>query len=261
MAFSRGDVRQRGQRRRCGERVGLRVNARRRIHRRDMRRRAHSRGMFSAESAWRLPRRTRDVQRRRARTAFPCERIGRWLSASDAGAPIRTETGKAMFRPLLLVVLLAFGSAAHAASIYKCTAPQGGTVFSQTPCGSDAKVTGGSPPPTAPAFDAGNDKIALASIDTRCDARSHEIVDAYRAQFADANASLAEMHGRVIKPGTSEKDPAVQKEIGVVEARKTELLGQQDRELSTLRDECQAQRSAELKRESDRDAARTTARR
>jgi hypothetical protein len=72
-------------------------------------------------------------------------------------------------------------------------------------------------------------------------------------KFADANASIVDLHRRLIVNG--EKDPAVQKEITAVEAQKTELLGDQDREIAALRNQCQTERNAEVKRQSDRDAA------
>lgn len=170
-----------------------------------------------------------------------------------------------MQRSTLLVILLAAGfhASASAAAIYKCAGPQGGaTVFSQVPCGSDAQVAGsGAKPPSNPAADASNDKTTLAEIDGRCESRSRKIVDDYRARFADANASIAELHNNAMKAGTLETDPVVLKQINVVEAHKTDLLGAQDRELSELRNQCQAERSAEIKRESDRDAARALAKR
>ena len=46
-----------------------------------------------------------------------------------------------------------------------------------------------------------------------------------------------------------------------MEAHKTELLGSQDSELSALRNQCQIDKNAELKRQSDRDAARAMVKR
>ncbi len=167
---------------------------------------------------------------------------------------------------LLLVLLAAVGlaSSASAATIYKCAAPTGGTVYSQTPCGKDAAaIASNGMKASNTANDAGNDKAVLADIDSRCDAGSHKIVEGYRTQFADANASIADLHAHLMVTGANgvEKDPAVQKKINMLEAHKTDLLGSQDRELSTLRDQCQVQRTAETKRESDRDATRTMVKR
>jgi hypothetical protein len=53
----------------------------------------------------------------------------------------------------------------------------------------------------------------------------------------------------------------VQKKIDVLEAHKTDLLGSQDRELSTLRDQCQVERTTETKRQADRDASRAMVKR
>jgi hypothetical protein len=58
-----------------------------------------------------------------------------------------------------------------------------------------------------------------------------------------------------------EKDPTVQKDIAAVEARKTDLLGEQDREVATLRNQCQVEHSAEVTRQSDRAAARAMVKR
>jgi len=173
-----------------------------------------------------------------------------------------------MRRLILLVLLAAVGvpSLVSAATIYRCAGPGGATVFSQVPCGKDASEVaspGTKKAPNSPAFDAIGDKAALGEIDARCDAQSHKILDEYSARFAEANASLADLHKKLIVPGPSgaEKDPAVQKEIVAVEAHKTELLGSQDREISVLRNQCQVERTAELKREADRDASHSVANR
>jgi hypothetical protein len=221
-----------------------------------------------------LPLEKHSRERRRARGrdtggAIFC----RWLSAKDApravtGTPNRTLES-IMRRLILLVVLLAavgLPSLVSAATIYRCAGPGGATVFSQVPCGKDASEVaspGSKKTQNSPAFDAIGDKAALAEIDGRCDTQKHKILDDYSARFAEANASLADLHKNLIVPGASgaEKDPAVQKEIVAVEARKTELLGSQDRELSVLRNQCQVERTAELKRETDRDSSHSVANR
>lgn len=159
---------------------------------------------------------------------------------------------------LLLILLAGAGLASSAAAgpIYKCAGPTGGTVFSQTPCGKDAAaMASNGTKSSVPANDAGNDKATLAGIESRCDAGSHKIVDGYSAQFAVANASIADLHAQLMVQGPNgvEKDPAVQKKIDALEAHKTDLLGSQDRELSTLRNQCQVERTTEMKRQSDRD--------
>lgn len=161
---------------------------------------------------------------------------------------------------LLLFLLAAAGlaSTASAGSIYKCAGPTGATVYSQTPCGKDAAaMASNGSKASASANDAGNDKAVLTAINARCDAGSHKIVDGYRGQFADANASISDLHRQLMVQGPNgvEKDPAVQKKIDALEAHKTDLLGAQDRELSTLRDQCQVERTAEVKRQADRDAS------
>lgn len=173
-----------------------------------------------------------------------------------------------MYRSLeLLFVLFGLVTSASAASIYRCAAPGGGTVFSQVPCGNDAAQVGpsGAKKPTSnnPAVDASNDKAALAEIDGRCDAQSRRILDGYSARFADANATIADLHKHLMVSGPdgAEKDPDVQKRITVLEAKKTDLLDAQDHELSALRNQCQVDRNAELKRETDRDATHSVVKR
>jgi hypothetical protein len=167
---------------------------------------------------------------------------------------------------LLLFLLAAAGlaSSAHAGPIYKCAGPTGATVYSQTPCGKDAAaIASNGSKASVGTNDASNDKAALGEIDARCDAGSRKIVDAYRTEFADANASIADLHKTLMVQGPNgvEKDPAVQKKIDALEARKTDLLGAQDRELSTLREQCRVERTAEVKRQADRDASRTMVKR
>jgi hypothetical protein len=158
---------------------------------------------------------------------------------------------------LLLILLAAAGlaSTASAGTIYKCAGPTGAIVFSQTPCGKDAaQIASNGSKASVPTSDAYSDKAALEKIESRCDAGSHQIVDGYSAQFAQANASIADLHKHLMVPGADgvEKDPAVQKKIEALEAQKTDMLGSQDRELATLRDQCQVERTAEMKRQSDR---------
>jgi len=168
-----------------------------------------------------------------------------------------------MHRHLLLLLLAAAAlpSLAFAAPIYKCAGPTGGTVFSQVPCGKDSAAVGGPGAPTAaaPIADPAGDKAALSSIETHCKADAQKIVDDYRNKFAEENASIVDLHKRLNVDG--EKDLAVQKDISAVEARKTELLGAQDREIAALRNQCQAERNAEVQRQSDRDAARAMVKR
>jgi hypothetical protein len=113
------------------------------------------------------------------------------------------------------------------------------------------------------AADPAGDRAALADIDGRCDAQSHKILDNYGARFAEANAAIADLHKRLVDSGAkgAEKDAGVQKNIAAVEAQKTELLGSQDREVAALREQCQRERSAELKRQADRQAARAMVKR
>ena len=155
---------------------------------------------------------------------------------------------------LLLLVLLALPALASAGTIYKCAGPTGATVFSQVPCGTDAAAIGpgGRKLPAGGTADAAGGKTTRADIDNRCDAESHHIIDGYAARFADANASIADLHKHLLAPGSGQKDAGLQKQIDALEAQKTDLLGAQDRELATLRDQCQAERTAEQKRESER---------
>ncbi len=165
---------------------------------------------------------------------------------------------------LLWILLAGVASSASAGTIYKCTGPTGAMVFSQVPCGKDAAAVASNGSRTnAPVADAGNDKAALTEITSRCDAGSHKILDGYSARFAEANASIADLQKQLMVQGPNgvQKDTAVQKKINVLEAQKTDLLGSQDRELSTLREQCQVERTTETKRQADRDASRSMVKR
>jgi hypothetical protein len=169
------------------------------------------------------------------------------------------DQGKiAMHRSMMLALtlMLALPSFASAGTIYRCTGLTGATVFSQVPCGKDAEVAGGSAHKSAPAPDAESDKAALAGIDDRCGVESRKILDGYSARFGEANSTIADLQKHLMTPGEdgARKDPTVQDQIAKIEAQKTELLGDQDRELSMLRSRCQAERDAELRRQSDRNA-------
>ena len=171
----------------------------------------------------------------------------------------------------LIFVLLAMSglsASVSAAPIYRCAGAGGATVFSQVPCGTDAKEVGASGAAKTsgtPHMDAANDKAAIAQIDGQCEAQSRKTLDSYGARFAEANAEIASLHKNLMVPGKTaagaDKDPAVAAKIAAVEARKTELLGTQDRELSTLRRQCQLDRDTELRRQADRNASRAVANR
>jgi len=170
--------------------------------------------------------------------------------------------------PLLLLAIACLPGLASAAPIYRCTVAGGATVFSQTPCGTDATQVGASGAATTgrtPQMDAHNDKTALAQIDGRCETQSRDTLDSYSTRFAEANAEIATLHKTLMVPGSAadgvDKDPAVQARISSLEVRKTELLASQDRELSAQRRKCQLDRDTELKRQADRDAARAVAKR
>ncbi len=170
-----------------------------------------------------------------------------------------------MYRSMLvlLVMLFAGSSLASAGTIYRCSAPGGGTIFSQTPCGKDAAelATAGSKKSPTPASDAASDKAALEAVDSRCEAESRRILDGYGVRFAEANAEIVTLHKQLASATSpTGKDPSVQERIDAVEAHKTELLAAQDRELMALRSQCQSERSAVQKRQADREA-RAVARR
>jgi hypothetical protein len=170
-------------------------------------------------------------------------------------------------RTTLLLVLIAGAGVpflAQAAPIYRCTDAKGATVYSQVPCGKDATQMGASSNTKGSnaAANATHHKEMLSQIDARCDAESDKIRDSYTARFAKANAEIAALHKKVIAAGNgADGDPGLAGQIHTLEAGKTELLGSQDRELSALQRKCDAERTAEVKRQADRDAARPMAKR
>ena len=170
-------------------------------------------------------------------------------------------------RTTLLLVLIAGAGVpllAAAAPIYRCTDAKGATVYSQVPCGKDATQMGASSNTKGnnAAANATHDKEALGQIDARCEAESQKVRDSYNTRFAKANEEIAALHKKVIATGKgADGDPGLAAQIHTLEAGKTELLGSQDRELSALRRKCDAERTAEVKRQADRDAARPMAKR
>jgi hypothetical protein len=175
-----------------------------------------------------------------------------------------------MHKPILFLLLATAGlpSLAFAAPIYRCTVAGGATVFSQTPCGTDAKQVGASGAAKTvgtPQMDAHNDKNALAQIEDRCEAQSRATLDSYSTRFAQANAEIATLHKNLMVPGKTaagaDKDAQVQAKISALEVLKTDLLSSQDRQISAQRRQCQMDRDTELKRQADRDAQRSVAKR
>lgn len=170
-------------------------------------------------------------------------------------------------RTTLLLVLIAGAGVpfvAAAAPIYRCTDAKGATVYSQVPCGKDATQMGASSNTKGnnAAAIATHDKEVLAQIDARCESESQKVRDDYTARFAKANEEIAALHKKVIATGNgADGEPALAGQIHMLEAGKTELLGSQDRELSALQRKCEAERTAEAKRQADRDAARPMAKR
>lgn len=170
-------------------------------------------------------------------------------------------------RTLLMLVLIAGAGVpflATAAPIYRCADAKGATVYSQVPCGKDATQMGASSNTKGnnAAANVTHDKEALSQIDARCEAESQKIRDGYTARFSKANEEIAALHKKVIATGKgADGDPGLAAQIHMLEAGKTELLGSQDRELSALQSKCDAERTAEVKRQADRDAARPMAKR
>ena len=167
----------------------------------------------------------------------------------------------------LWIVVACLPPLAHSAAIYRCTDAKGAAMFSQVPCGKDASQVGASGSAgasTATYNDTAGDHAALKRIDEQCTAKSRQIRETYSARFADANAEVADLHKQLSAATAGAKgtpDPSIRNQIQAVEVRKTELLGSQDRELSTLDRTCQSERESELRRQADRDAQHSVVKR
>jgi len=169
-------------------------------------------------------------------------------------------------RTYLLLVLMAAATpiGASAASIYRCTDAKGALVFSQVPCGKDAKEVGesGTVKSTTAQPSEAADKATLAGIDERCETESQHIQTKYNTEFAGANTELSDLHKKLAasrsKSANADEDPAIRRQIDALGERKTELLGAQDRELAALHAKCRAEHDGEAKRQADRNSSRAT---
>src|SRR5262245_11771127 len=103
-------------------------------------------------------------------------------------------------RRLSLLLMSAFCLAAHAEkTVYKCSGPNGSTVFSPSPCGKNAKevdVSKSPSSPTAPPNDAIRD-ISDNVADIRCrDDAQRLYVEPDISAIAQAKTQLSEIQGR-----------------------------------------------------------------
>jgi hypothetical protein len=159
---------------------------------------------------------------------------------------------------------LASGAAFAAGTIYKCKDANGGTIFSPMPCGKDAKEVDTSAAlrtGTAPNVQGVSDRAAVSTIDGDCAGRRRSIDDNANFELEriekEVRAFRNEMNISANNYAGATRDNGIRDQIAGAESRRADILSNQRRDTAELDKSCAEQRSAELKREADRDAAQS----
>ena len=156
--------------------------------------------------------------------------------------------------------------AAHAApAVYKCAGPNGSIVFSQLPCGKDAKAvdtSGALRTGTSPNVEGVSDYAAMGRIDSDCRMSELAIDRRYQDELADVDRRIARlrdsMRTSMNNLAGATRNSGIQAEIASLNDSRSSILERERAERADLRSACDDRRAEERKRQADRDAARET---
>lgn len=164
--------------------------------------------------------------------------------------------------PLFLAALLA-GSAHAAPAVYRCAGPNGTVVFSQTPCGKDAKQVDTSAAlrtGTSPNVEGVSDYAALGRIDSDCRMRELAIDRQYQDELADVDLRIARLRASMRTSmnnlAGATRNSGIQAEIASLNDSRSSILERERAERADLRKTCDERRDAERQRQQERDAAK-----
>lgn len=164
----------------------------------------------------------------------------------------------------VLVGALILTSSAHSApAVYKCVGPNGTVVFSQLPCGKDAKAvdtSGALRTGTSPNVEGVSDYAAMGRIDSDCRMRELEIDKQYQGELADVDRRIARLHAAMRTSmnnlAGATRNNGIQAEIASLNDSRSSILERERADRADLRSTCDERRAAERQRQVDRDAAK-----
>ncbi|RYD14031.1 MAG: DUF4124 domain-containing protein [Lysobacteraceae bacterium] len=160
--------------------------------------------------------------------------------------------------------LLPWPSSSRAASVYRCTSASGTVVFSQTPCGRDAREVDTSAAlkaGTSPNVEGVGDYAALGRIDSDCRMQELAIERRLESDLGAIDREMATLKDSMRYSANNlagaTRDNAIQTRVASLEASRTSVLGMARSDRVDLARPCDERRAQELKRQADRDAARS----
>lgn len=144
-------------------------------------------------------------------------------------------------------------------TIYKCKDANGDIVFGPAPC-ADERASSASRAAAASSAEGIADRAAISKISGECIWRAWSINDRADTEIRQADTARLRLEVATSARNStdSETHDGIVEQLAAAEDRKAATLSVQRIDLKHLRRDCDKQRTAELKRQTDRDAARAT---
>jgi len=148
-----------------------------------------------------------------------------------------------LFRLATVAALLFVAIAAPAESkVYKCTDPNGVTIFAAKPCGDNAEEIDTSRANRRPTQSATEKQ---AAIDGECQAHVDAATQSYVEQMIDVQQQIDSLRIAMRRSNNNlagaTRDNAIEQHIAALEARNTSLIEQRDRRATVVLDQCNAE--------------------
>ena len=170
-------------------------------------------------------------------------------------------------RTAIVIVAMAIGGPCFAATpvVYKCAGSNGTVVFSQAPCGKDAKqvdTSGALRTGTSPNVQGVSDYAALGRIDSDCRIQADLLARRYQADVAEVDAQVSRLRASMRYSSNNlagaTRDSGIQTQIAALTERRSALQDMERNERRDLDVRCTERRAAETKAQADRaEAARS----
>jgi hypothetical protein len=188
--------------------------------------------------------------------------IGRPLCLTIHG--VRNLTESEMKRAVVTLVLGWLVSASPWAappSVFKCAGPNGSVVFSQTPCGKDARQVDTSRAlraGTSPNVQGVSDYAALGRIDSDCRLESEQMARWYAAEIASVDSEIARVKASMRYSSNNlagaTRDNGLQTQLASLTERISAVQAMERSDTADLRQRCDERRAAERNAQAERDA-------
>lgn len=173
---------------------------------------------------------------------------------------------KVFYGVLLLAITSPSSAYGTPPSVYKCAGANGTVVFSQMPCGKDAKQVDTSRAlrtGTAPNVQGVSDYAALARIDSDCRLAGDQIAQRYASEMAGVNRQIAVLSNSMRYSNNNlagaTRDSGLQTEIASLNDRKSSIQRLERDDQADLRQRCTHRREEERKAQEARAAASAAA--